>query len=85
MESELSTLLDFEELVLKEPPIGEGTRNITSQVLFINRFTVGSFGVVFRGNWRGMEVAIKMMKGFGLTSEGREEFIKEKGKIVLHV
>ncbi|ELP90126.1 serine-threonine protein kinase, putative [Entamoeba invadens IP1] len=44
-ESKLSTKLDFDEIEIKQPPVGKG-----------------SFGLVYRGYWRGLEVAVKMLK-----------------------
>jgi len=44
-ESELSTMLDYEEITISGPPIG-----------------VGGFGKVFRGSWRGSEVAVKVLR-----------------------
>lgn len=45
LRSEMSTILDPDELALENPPMGEG-----------------SFGIVFRGSYRGIDVAVKLMK-----------------------
>ena len=45
LESQLTTLLDSDELDLVTPAIGNG-----------------SFGVVYRGGWRGQTVAVKVLK-----------------------
>ncbi len=40
-------------------------------------FPVGSFGEVFRGIWRGTEVAIKVMLEQDLTTENMQDFCNE--------
>ncbi|ELR23721.1 Serine/threonine kinase [Acanthamoeba castellanii str. Neff] len=45
LESELSTLFDYEEIAVQGPAIG-----------------IGGFGRVFKGTWRGGEVAVKVLK-----------------------
>ena len=37
----------------------------------------GSFGIVFKGKFRGETVAVKKMKGVGVTDESMDEFAKE--------
>ena len=59
-ESELTTRLDYMELVHDERPIGEG-----------------SFGVVYRGEWRGTPVAIKQLKVQFLKKQELDEFHRE--------
>ena len=59
-ESELTTRLDYMELVHDERPIGEG-----------------SFGVVYRGAWRGTPVAIKQLKVQFLKKQELDEFHRE--------
>jgi len=60
VESELTTHLDFMELLHDEKPIGEG-----------------SFGVVYRGEWRGTPVAIKELKVKFMKKQDLEEFHRE--------
>ena len=60
LESDLSMKLDYEELQLILPPIGEG-----------------AFGMVFRGTYRGREVAVKKMKSRHMTPEQEKEFNHE--------
>lgn len=45
IESQLTTKLDADELVLRTPPVGEG-----------------SFGTTYRGEYRGTDVAVKVIK-----------------------
>ena len=59
-ESELTTRLDYMELVHDDRPIGEG-----------------SFGVVYRGEWRGTPVAIKQLKVQFLKKQELDEFHRE--------
>ena len=63
LESQLTTLLDYDELELAEPPIG-----------------VGSFGVVYRGSWRGQTVAVKVLKNQDrmlADKEFKQDFLNE--------
>ncbi|EDR22873.1 serine-threonine protein kinase, putative [Entamoeba dispar SAW760] len=60
-ESKLSTHIDFDEIELKQPPVGQG-----------------SFGLVYRGFWRGVEVAIKMIKSDLLDTETLLPSFKEE-------
>lgn len=46
-----------------------------SEVLGVNH--VGSFGEVFRGIWRGTEVAIKVMLEQDLIVENMQDFCNE--------
>jgi len=62
VESELTTRLDFMELIHEEKPIGEG-----------------SFGVVYRGEWRGTPVAIKELKVKFMKKQDLDEFYREVG------
>jgi len=62
VESELTTKLDFMELIHEDKPIGEG-----------------SFGVVYRGEWRGTPVAIKELKVKFMKRQDLEEFYREVG------
>ncbi|EAL43584.1 protein kinase domain containing protein [Entamoeba histolytica] len=48
--SGLSTKLDYDEIVLQPPSIGEGT-----------------FGVVYKGTWRSVDVAVKQLKTQGVS------------------
>ncbi len=41
------------------------------------RIGIGSFGEVFRGIWRGTEVAIKVLLEQDLTKENMEDFCNE--------
>lgn len=45
LDSALSSSLDYDELYLIRPQIGEG-----------------SYGIVFKGEWRGQQVAVKLLK-----------------------
>jgi len=62
VESELTTKLDFMELIHEDKPIGEG-----------------SFGVVYRGEWRGTPVAIKELKVKFMKKQDLDEFYREVG------
>jgi len=62
MQSELTTRLDFMELIHEEAPIGEG-----------------SFGVVYRGEWRTTPVAIKELKVKFMKKQELDEFHREVG------
>jgi len=60
VQSELTTRLDFMELIHEEEPIGEG-----------------SFGVVYRGEWRTTPVAIKELKVKFMKKQELDEFRRE--------
>lgn len=62
VESKLTTKLDFDEVKLSLPPIGEG-----------------AYGTVYRGQWRGVDVAVKMLKVQGTDKEDGvvKEFLRE--------
>ncbi|KAH3714368.1 protein serine/threonine kinase [Pelomyxa schiedti] len=59
MESMLSTFLDFDEIQLHKPCIGEG-----------------SYGIVYKAEWRSQEVAVKVIK-FQEGTDAMSDFMNE--------
>ncbi|KAH3758266.1 LRR-GTPase of the ROCO family [Pelomyxa schiedti] len=60
VDSKLSTRLDYDELEVKLPPIGDG-----------------GYGVVYKGTWRGTDVAVKVLKYQDLDDVSLAEFKRE--------
>eukprot|EP00727_Mastigamoeba_balamuthi_P012055 m51a1_g7472 putative serine-threonine protein (958) ;mRNA; r:178397-182922 len=62
VEGGLSTRIDFDELQIQQPAVGEG-----------------SYGIVYRGKWRGNDVAIKQLKDalVGQDETAKADFLRE--------
>jgi serine/threonine-protein kinase CTR1 len=48
-----------------------------SELILKENIGTGSFGTVLRADWRGSDVAVKILKVQGFDSERFEEFLKE--------